>query len=125
MLSKPGKTLSTRVELRMPDPTCNPYLAFAVTLAAGMRGIEEGLELQAESTTEDAHLSEAEMARRGYTRLPRDLGEAVEHFCQSSFMREVLGDHIFDFLVDAKAAEWDEYCTTVTSWEREKYYAGF
>ena len=122
---KPGKTLSTRVELRMPDPTCNPYLAFAVTLAAGVRGIEEGLVLQPESTIEDAHLSEVEMARRGYTRLPRDLGEAIECFQASSFMREVLGDHIFDYLVAAKTAEWDEYCSTITSWEREKYYAGF
>lgn len=122
---KPGKHASTRIELRNPDPTCNPYLAFAVTYAAGLKGIEEKLPLQPESTVEDSNLSEEELFARGIKPLPKSLGEALEEFRKSEFMREVLGQHIFDYLVASKQAEWNEYCRTVTRWEREHYYAGF
>lgn len=122
---KPGKSLSMRVELRTPDPTCNPYLGFAATLAAGMRGIEEGLELGPEFLSADTGLSERELAKRGIERLPRNLGEAVERFEQSNLMRETLGEHIFSYLLRHKRAEWEEYNSTVTKWEQEHYYAGF
>lgn len=124
-LYKPGKHLSTRVELRSPDPTCNPYLALAVTLAAGLRGIDEGLELQTESTLDDANTNEKELLSRGYKRLPRNLGEAIRRFEESDLMRETLGDHIFNFLLDAKRREWADFCSAVTDWECEHYYAGY
>lgn len=117
---KPGKQLSRRVELRSPDPTCNPYLAMAVTLAAGMRGIHDELELPEESS-----VSFDQLAESGARRLPRDLGEAVEEFEKSDLMREVLGDHIFNYLLREKRAEWAEYSQTVTDWELRHYYGGF
>ena len=121
---KPGKHLSTRLELRLPDPTCNPYLAFAATLAAGLRGIEDELPLPDEFVL-DAHTPDAEIEAAGFERLPRNLGEAIERFEASELMRETLGDHIFEYLLRDKRAEWDEFNSIVTSWEREHYYAGF
>lgn len=117
---KPGKQLSRRVELRSPDPTCNPYLTMAVTLAAGMRGIAEELPLPEESSAPFS-----ELAGSGVTRLPHDLGEAVEAFAGSELMRETLGDHIFNYLLTEKREEWAEYSQTVTDWELRHYYGGF
>lgn len=117
---KPGKQLSRRVELRSPDPTCNPYLTMAVTLAAGMRGIAEELPLPDESSAPFS-----ELAASGVTRLPHDLGEAVEAFAGSELMRETLGDHIFNYLLTEKREEWAEYSQTVTDWELRHYYGGF
>ncbi len=122
---KPGKHIATRVELRSPDPTANPYLALAVTIAAGLKGIEDGLPLPAEATCDTFDLSDGQLASQGIERLPSTLGEAVDRFEGSSFMREVLGDHIFDYLVREKHQEWYEYCTAVTDWERIHYYGGF
>ena len=117
---KPGKQLSRRVELRSPDPTCNPYLTMAVTLAAGMRGIAEELPLPEESS-----VPFSELAASGVTRLPHDLGEAVEAFAGSELMRETLGAHIFNSLLTEKREEWAEYSQTVTDWELRHYYGGF
>lgn len=117
---KPGKQLSRRVELRSPDPTCNPYLTMAATLAAGMRGIAEELPLPEESSAPFS-----ELAASGVTRLPHDLGEAVEAFAGSELMRETLGDHIFNYLLTEKREEWAEYSQTVTDWELRHYYGGF
>ena len=117
---KPGKQLSRRVELRSPDPTCNPYLTMAVTLAAGMRGIAEELPLPEESSAPFS-----ELAASGVTRLPHDLGEAVEAFAGSELMRETLGDHIFNDPLTEKREEWAEYSQTVTDWELRHYYGGF
>ena len=117
---KPGKQLSRRVELRSPDPPCNPYLTMAVTLAAGMRGIAEELPLPEESS-----VPFSELAASGVTRLPHDLGEAVEAFAGSELMRETLGDHIFNYLLTEKREEWAEYSQTVTDWELRHYYGGF
>ena len=117
---KPGKQLRRRVELRSPDPTCNPYLTMAVTLAAGMRGIAEELPLPEESSAPFS-----ELAASGVTRLPHDLGEAVEAFAGSELMRETLGDHIFNYLLTEKREEWAEYSQTVTDWELRHYYGGF
>jgi len=118
---KPGKHLSTRLELRCPDPCANPYLAFAVTLAAGLKGVEEGLELPPEADA--TGIPQHEVADS--TLLPRTLGEAIEAFEGSELMRETLGEHIFEFLLDAKKGEWHEFSSTVTDWEREHYYAGY
>ena len=122
---KPGKHTATRIELRSPDPTANPYLALAVTIAAGLKGIEEELPLPEESTCDTFLQSERELAAKGVERLPRTLGEAIEKFESSELMHEVLGDHIFDYLIAEKKREWNEYCTAVTDWEREHYYGGY
>lgn len=123
--NKPGKQSSMRIELRNPDPTANPYLAFAVTLAAGLAGIDEGLELPPELPSHAVSFTEDELAAKGYARLPRTLGEAIEEFEKSNLMRRTLGDHIFDFVLSNKRHEWEDFCTTVTDWEKRHYYAGF
>ncbi|ERL12587.1 glutamine synthetase family protein [Olegusella massiliensis] len=123
-LHKPGKHQSARCELRSPDPSANPYLAIAATLAAGMRGIEEGLVLPSEVNAETLAKGPAELARLGVASLPRTLGEALDVFEKSELMREVLGDHIVSYMLEAKHKEWDEYCSAVTDWERDRYYAG-
>ena len=123
-MHKPGKHQSTRIELRSPDPAANPYLAIAVMLGAGLRGIEEGLPLPEQMNAELLWLSPAEFKSRGVVALPRTLGEAVERFRGSEAMRDILGDHIVDFLSDAKQREWEEYSSVVSEWELQKYYAG-
>lgn len=119
---KPGKHQSTRAELRNCDPTANPYLTLALNLAAGIRGIEEGLHLPGELST--ANMSEREVLASGVARMPRTLGRALAAFEGSAFVHEALGDHICDYLIEAKRREWHSYCSTVTDWEREHYYAG-
>ena len=120
---KPGKHLSARIELRNPDPTANPYLALAATIAAGIKGIEDELPLPVEYTGRD--VTDAHMVQMGRTHLPRTLGEAIKAFEESELMRTTLGDHICDFLVSEKRREWNEFCTTITDWEKRHYYAGF
>ena len=118
---KPGKEVATRVELRSPDPSCNPYLAFAVMLGAGLKGIEEGLELMPESTNDIFEMTPAELSEAGIKTLPKDLGEAIELFEQSELMKEVLGEHIHSFYVENKKAEWADYIKQVTQWEMDRY----
>lgn len=118
---KPGKPLASRLDLRSPDPACNPYLAFAAVFGAGLAGIEEGLELPAEQQGNPYAMTDAELEEHGYTRLPTDLGCAIRAFEKSDLMREVLGEHIFNYLVAAKKAEWSDYSSHVGAWELEKY----
>ncbi len=118
---KPGKENATRIELRSPDPAANPYLAFAVMLGAGLKGIEEGLELPAEATNNIFHMTEEELETAGIKMLPENLGEAIKLFEESDTMKEILGDHVHRFFVKNKKAEWDEYKAYVTSWEQDKY----
>ena len=120
---KPGKVLSTRIELRTPDPMANPYLVNAVTLAAGLDGIARGLELPAESTSELMQLTDAELRSRGIARLPRNLEEALDRFEESAFMREALGEHVHAFYLKKKRAEWAKYSSTITEWELKRYLA--
>ncbi|MBU2601189.1 MAG: glutamine synthetase family protein [Actinobacteria bacterium] len=118
---KPGKETATRVEMRNPDPACNPYLAFAVMLAAGLKGIEEGYELSPESTNNIYEMTEDERDAAGIDSLPVDLHEAIQEFKGSALMREALGDHVFEYLVRNKQAEWDEYKAVVTPYELDRY----
>ena len=120
---KPGKPLSTRIELRSPDPMANPYLVNAVTLAAGLDGIERGLELPAEGTSELLGLSERELRSRGIEPLPENLNEALDRFEDSAFMKETLGEHIHGYFLKRKRAEWDRFASTVTEWELKHYLA--
>jgi len=118
---KPGKENATRLELRSPDPSANPYLAFACMLGAGLKGIEEKLPLMPEATNNIFHMSDAELETAGINILPGTLGEAIDLFEHSELMKEVLGEHIHEFYVANKRAEWDEYRMQVTEWELDKY----
>jgi len=118
---KPGKEQATRIEYRAPDPACNPYLAFAVQLAAGLRGIQEGYELPAPVEEDIFHMDEAMRASRGIGSLPGSLFEAIEECQKSELVRETLGDHIFDKFLQNKKIEWDTYRTQVNVYEIKRY----
>ncbi len=120
-LYKPGKESATRAELRCPDPACNPYLAFAVMLAAGLKGIEEGYELPPEMTENLYELTDDERKAKGIESLPGDLGEAVAETEKSELVRETLGDHAFERFIWLKKNEWDEFRVQVTPWELQRY----
>lgn len=120
---KPGKQLSTRIELRSPDPMANPYLVNAVTLAAGLDGIERKLELPPEATAETLKLTDRQMVEAGYTPLPRSLKEALDVFEDSQFMKDALGEHIHSFFLKKKRDEWHKFESTITEWEIKHYLA--
>ena len=111
----------TRVELRCPDCACNPYLAIAVCLAAGLDGIKRGLTPK-ESVQKDIFtMTDSEREDAGITNLPKNLYEAVRHMRKSTFMKEVLGEEVFTKYVNAKEEEWMEYTSQVTDWEINRY----
>jgi len=119
---KPGKEKSTRIELRMPDPACNPYLAFAVMLAAGLRGIEEGLE--APDPVENVNIYEMDEETReasGIASLPEDLGHAIALASESELLREALGEHVFEQFLRNKRIIWGEARAHVSRAEVEYY----
>lgn len=120
---KPGKQLSTRIELRSPDPMANPYLVNAVTLAAGLDGIERKLELPPEATAETLKLTDRQMIEAGYMPLPRSLKEALDVFEDSQFMKDALGEHIHSFFLKKKRDEWHKFESTITEWEIKHYLA--
>lgn len=120
---KPGKQLSTRIELRSPDPMANPYLVNAVTLAAGLDGIERKLELPPEATAETLKLTDRQMVEAGYTPLSRSLKEALDVFEDSQFMKDALGEHIHSFFLKKKRDEWHKFESTITEWEIKHYLA--
>jgi glutamine synthetase len=118
---KPGKALATRAEFRCPDPACNPYLAFAVMLSSGLKGIEQRYELP-EPVEEDVFEMTAEQRQeRGIASLPGSLEEAVAETEKSELVRETLGDHIFEKFIANKKIEWDRYRSHVSQYEIEKY----
>jgi glutamine synthetase len=112
---------STRVELRCPDPACNPYLALAVCLTAGLDGIEKGLTPPAEITENIFTMTDRERKAHGIESLPGNLLEAVELLEQDKVIVDTLGDHVLESYTAGKRAEWDEYRTRVTDWERQRY----
>jgi glutamine synthetase len=116
-----GHTSATRIELRCPDPSCNPYLAFAVMLAAGIDGIENDLPLPEPVEENLYHFTDDDLKRRNIPTLPATLGEAVSEMEADPLIREALGDHVFDRLTEAQTAEWGEFRRHVSSWERERY----
>lgn len=118
---KPGKEDSTRVELRSPDPACNPYLAFAVMLAAGLKGIEENLPLRDAVERNIYEMPEAERAEAGIKSLPADLWEAIKLAGRSEFLKDCLGEHVFHSLIKDKEVEWERYREVVTEYELENY----
>jgi glutamine synthetase len=120
-LYKPGAEQATRAEIRCPDPACNPYLAFAALLHAGLEGIERGYELPEEMTTNLYRLTPEERVERGIVALPGSLGEATEELAGSDLLKKALGDHIFPRYVEIKRKEWDEYRVQVSQWELDNY----
>ncbi len=118
---KPLKGQSTRVELRSPDSACNPYLAFAVILGAGLKGIEEGYELPPEAEDDVWALSDTERLALGLGRLPGSLSEAILAMESSELVAETLGEHVFDFFLRNKRDEWAEYRKQVTPFETRRY----
>ncbi len=118
---KPGKEVATRIEFRSPDPACNLYLAFAVMLAAGLKGVEENYKLP-EPIEEDIYeMDEVAREGAGITSLPGSLFEAIQEMEKSDLMRETLGEHIFDKLIHNKKIEWDRFRTHVSLYEIENY----
>ncbi|MGI5992074.1 MAG: type I glutamate--ammonia ligase [Methanosarcina sp.] len=111
----------TRVELRCPDPACNPYLAFALMLRAGLDGIKNKIDPGEPTNLNIFHLTDKEREKRGIRSLPADLKGAVDEMRGSTFVKEVLGEHVFKQYICAKEMEWDEYKVIVHPWELNKY----
>jgi glutamine synthetase len=111
----------TRCELRMPDPSANPYLALAVQLAAGLDGINQQLTPPDPVNKNIFEMSFRERRRYRIDELPRDLHEALELLAKDEVIRDALGEHIYERFVEAKQEEWDEYISRVSPWEVERY----
>jgi glutamine synthetase len=118
---KPGKEEATRIEYRSPDPACNPYLAFAAMLGAGLAGIEAEEELPPEASNNIYEMQEDERHAAGIRSLPQDLHDAIELAEGSDVLRETLGEHVHEFLIRNKRQEWDAYKAVVTPYELERY----
>ena len=119
--TKSGKQSSTRVEYRAPDPACNPYLAFSLILAAGLKGIEEGYELPREASANLFELTPEEVAAEGIKPLPQSLSDAIDVMETSELVAEALGEHIFEWFLRNKRAEWFDYKSQVTQFELDRY----
>jgi len=120
-----GRGLSTRIEFRSPDPTCNPYLTFAVILAAGMDGIKRGIDPGEPVDLNVYHLSPAERKAMGIKTLPANLKEALDYLEADKVVREALGEHVFNNIMRLGLLEWEAYNTHVHPWEIERYINRF
>jgi len=118
---KPGKEMATRIEFRSPDPACNPYLAFAAMLAAGLEGVEKEYPLPEPTEENVFEMSQEEQEARGIGTLPGSLIEAIHEAERSELLRRCLGDHVFDSLIANKKIEWDLYRKHVSGFELERY----
>lgn len=120
-LYKPGKEKATRIELRSPDPSCNPYLAFACMLNAGLKGIDKGYKLPSPTEIDVYHLTEKDRKKMGIGELPGSLIEAIEIAEKSDILKETLGEHIFNELIMSKKTEWDNYRINIFPYELDTY----
>ena len=111
----------TRIEFRSPDPACNPYLAFSVMLAAGLKGVEQGYELPPEATNNIYEMTPEERAAEGIGSLPQSLAEAIEVMEGSELVAEALGEHVFEYFIRNKRQEWRDYKSHVSPWEIRRY----
>lgn len=116
---------ATRLEVRNPDPACNPYFAFAAILSAGLEGIKQKIKPQEAVDENIFNMTEKERKEKKIAKLPVSLGAAIDEMKGSSFVREVLGDHVFDKYIEAKEKEWEQYSATISSWELEQYLRRF
>jgi glutamine synthetase len=120
-VAKRGNASATRIEFRSPDPACNPYLAFSVMLAAGLRGIAEGYELPPEADSNLFEMTDAELAKLGIDLLPQSLSDSLRVMEQSTLVHEALGEHIFEWFLRNKRSEWRAYKTHVSAFEHDRY----
>ena len=120
---KPGKEMATRIELRNPDPACNPYLAFSVMLAAGLEGIRKKYKLPKQVTNNVYRMTEEERQVLGIDSLPDDLYDAIKITEKSALVKKALGDKVFEYFIRNKKDEWDEYKKQVTRHELDRYLA--
>ncbi|HEY8543577.1 MAG TPA: type I glutamate--ammonia ligase [Acidimicrobiales bacterium] len=118
---KRGKAEGARIEYRAPDPACNPYLAFSVILAAGLRGIEEGYDLRPETGVNLYQLTDEERMAEGIDLLPQSLSEALDAMEQSELVADALGEHVFEWFIRNKRVEWMEYKAQVSQFELDRY----
>ena len=116
-----GKENSTRVEFRVPDPACNPYLAFSVMLAAGLEGVEKEYELADPVEENVFEMTGEEREQRGIGCLPMNLSDAISLTENSELVRKALGSHLFDSFIKNKKIEWDQYRIQVTEYELKRY----
>lgn len=116
-----GRTGATRIELRCPDPSSNPYLVYSVMLAAGLDGIQNELPLPEPVEENLYHFSEEDLRRRNVATLPATLGEAIAELEQDDIVRDALGEHLFERLLEARKQEWDAFRKHVSTWEIERY----
>ena len=120
-IPKRGKSMSTRIEYRSPDAACNPYLAFSVLLAAGLRGIERGYELPAEAGANLFEMSDVQLAALGIDQLPQSLSDALRVMESSELVADALGDRLFGWFLRNKRREWRDYKTHVSAFELDRY----
>ena len=120
-VAKKGNPTATRIEYRSPDPACNPYLAFSLILAAGMRGIAEGYELPEEADANLFEMDDAALAKLGIQQLPQSLADALSVMERSELVRDALGEHIFEWFLRNKRREWRDYKTHVSAFELNRY----
>jgi glutamine synthetase len=120
-IAKRGNPNATRIEYRSPDPACNPYLAFSLLLAAGMRGVEQKYELPVEAGANLFEMDDRELGALGIDTLPQSLSEALRVMEQSDLVRETLGEHIFEWFLRNKRVEWRGYKTHVSTYELDRY----
>ena len=120
---QPGKEKATRIEMRNPDPACNPYLAFAVMLAAGLEGMKRKYKLPPQVSNNIYNMTEQERKKAGIESLPDDLFEAIKITEKSALVRKALGDKVFEYFIRNKEDEWNEYRKQVTSHELNRYLA--
>jgi glutamine synthetase len=118
---RPGREKATRIEFRSPDPACNPYLAFSVMLAAGLDGIEKGLDPPPPVEENVYEMTAEERQKRGITTLPASLLEAIQLAEKSEVVRKALGEHVFEAFIQNKKIEWENYRAQVTEYELKKY----
>ena len=120
-IPKRGNPLATRLEYRSPDPSCNPYLAFSLMLAAGLKGVREGYELPAEADANLFELDDQALNKLGIGQLPQSLADALHAMEKSELVREALGEHIFEWFLRNKRREWMDYKTHVSQFEIDRY----
>ncbi len=120
-ITKNSNPNATRIEFRSPDPACNPYLAFSLILAAGMRGVQEGYELPEEADANLFQISDDVLEKLGIGQLPQSLNDALHAMERSALVQEALGEHIFEWFLRNKRSEWRGYKTSVTQFERDRY----
>ena len=120
-IPKRGNPFATRIEYRSPDPACNPYLAFALILAAGLQGVEHGYEIPVEADANLFELSDSDLAKLGVEQLPPSLSDALKAMERSELVAEALGEHIFEWFLRNKRSEWRSYKTHVSMFEHDRY----